>query len=344
MTISNQISSILETILQGNDLDENMSKTLMNGWLNDDISPIKSAAILAGLRCKRVTGIELATMANILLDACILPIDRPDLFLVDTCGTGGDGANTFNISTAVAFVASACGVNVSKHGNRSASGKVGSADVLFNLGINLNAPLEKVIKALDDIGITFLFAPAWHKSLGKLAPIRKDLGVRTVFNQLGPLVNPLRPNAQVLGVASEDLLKPMALALKKLGLQRAIVIYGYGGLDEASLEGENKIIFLENGALNSSTVNFSDFKYKNISNNELVVSGDLTNEEILISVLNGKGNKSHISVVAFNTALVLWASGKENNLSNCIDIAFSTIEKGLPMQKFLNLKSYLEEN
>tara|TARA_B100001287_G_scaffold153558_1_gene129206 strand:+ start:333 stop:1367 length:1035 start_codon:yes stop_codon:yes gene_type:complete len=344
MKISNQITSILETILQGNDLDENMVRTLMSSWLNDDISPIKSSAILAGLRCKRVTGLELATMANILLNACVLPVNRPDLFLVDTCGTGGDGANTFNISTAVAFVASACGVNVSKHGNRSASGKVGSADVLLNLGINLNAPLEKVINALNDIGITFLFAPLWHKSLAKLAPIRKDLGVRTVFNQLGPLVNPLRPNAQVLGVASEDLLKPMALALQKLGMQRAIVVYGYGGLDEASLEGENKIIFLENGVLNSSTVNFSDFKYKNISNKELVVSGDLTNEEILISVLNGKGHKSHISVVAFNTALVLWASGIENDLSNCLNIAFKTIEKGLPIKKFLMLKSYLEEN
>jgi len=344
MKITNQIASILETILQGNDLDETMARTLMNSWLNDDISPIKSAAILAGLRCKRVTGTELATMANILLDACVLPTGRPDLFLVDTCGTGGDGANTFNISTAVAFVASACGVNVSKHGNRSASGKVGSADVLLNLGINLNAPLGKVINALNDLGITFLFAPAWHKSLAKLAPIRKDLGVRTVFNQLGPLVNPLRPNAQVLGVASEDLLKPMALALQKLGMQRAIVIHGYGGLDEASLEGENKIIFLDNGVLNSSTVNFSDFNYKNISNNELVVSGDLTNEEILISVLNGKGRKSHISVVAFNTALVLWAAGIENDLSKCINISFKSIEKGLPMQKFLMLKSYLEEN
>ena len=115
-------------------------------------------------------------------------------------------------------------------------------------------------------------------------------------------------------------------------------------MDEASLEGQNKIIFLENGVLNSSIINFSDFKFNNISNNDLVVSGDLTNEEILISVLNGKGNKSHISVVAFNTALVLWASGIENDLSKCINIAFSSIEKGLPMQKFLNLKSYLEEN
>ena len=344
MTISNQISSILETILKGNNLDENMAKTLMNNWLNDEISPVKSAAILAGLRCKGVTGLELATMANILLDACVLPIERPNLFLVDTCGTGGDGSNTFNISTAVAFVASACGVNISKHGNRSASGKVGSADVLLNLGINLNAPLEKVINALDDIGITFLFAPAWHKSLAKLAPIRKDLGVRTVFNQLGPLVNPLRPNAQVLGVASEDLLKPMALALQKLGLQKAIVIHGYGGLDEASLEGENKVIFLDNGVLNSSTINFSDFKFKNIPNNELVVSGDLTNEDILVSVLNGKGKKSHIDVVAFNTALVLWASGIENDISNCLNIAFSSIENGLPMKKFVQLKNYLKEN
>ena len=344
MTISNKITSIIETILQGNDLDENNTRTLMNAWLNDEISPVKSAALLAGLRCKRVTGIELATMANILLDACDLPISRPDLYLVDTCGTGGDGANTFNISTAVAFVASACGVNVSKHGNRSASGKVGSADVLLNLGINLNSPLEKIINAVNDIGITFLFAPVWHKSLAKLAPIRKDLGVRTVFNQLGPLVNPLRPNAQVLGVASEDLLKPMALALQKLGLQRAIVIYGYGGLDEASLEGENKIIYLDNGVLNSSTLNFSDFQFKNISNKELVVSGDLTNEDILTSVLKGKGRNSHISVVALNTALVLWASGIENDLSSCIKLAFTTIEKGLPMKKFLQFKSYLEEN
>ena len=344
MTLSNKISSILETILQGNDLDENMARILMDSWLNDDISPIKSSAILAGLRCKGVTGVELATMASKLLDACVLPIARPDLFLVDTCGTGGDGANTFNISTAVAFVASACGVNVSKHGNKSASGKVGSADVLLNLGMNLNASSEKVVNALNDIGITFLFAPAWHKSLAKLAPIRKELGVRTVFNQLGPLVNPLRPNAQVLGVASEDQLKPMALALQKLGMQRAIVIYGYGGLDEASLEGGNKIIFLDKGVLNSSIINFADFQYQNISNNELVVSGDLTNEEILISVLNGKGNKSHISVVALNTALVIWAAGIENDLSNCIKIAFSSIEKGSPMKKFLELKSYLGEN
>ena len=155
-------------------------------------------------------------MAEELLNVCELPVARPNLYMVDTCGTGGDGANTFNISTAVAFVAASCGVNVAKHGNKSASGKVGSADVLLNLGLNLNCSLEKVISAVNDIGITFLYAPAWHKSLIKLAPLRKSLGIRTVFNQLGPLVNPLRPNAQVLGVASEDLLEPMGNALLKM--------------------------------------------------------------------------------------------------------------------------------
>ena len=160
---------------------------------------------------------------------------RPDLYMVDTCGTGGDGADTFNISTAVAFVAASCGVKIAKHGNKSASGKVGSADVLLNLGLNLNSSLEKVISAVNEIGITFLFAPIWHKSLIKLAPLRKDLGIRTVFNQLGPLVNPLRPNAQVLGVASESF-RAYRTALLKMGMNRVIVVHGCGGLDEASLQ------------------------------------------------------------------------------------------------------------
>ena len=182
-----------------------------------------------------------------------------------TCGTGGDGANTFNISTAVAFVAASCGVKIAKHGNKSASGKVGSADVLMNLGLNLNCSLEKVIKAVSEIGITFLFAPVWHKSLIKLAPLRKTLGIRTVFNQLGPLVNPLRPNAQVLGVASEDLLKPMGSALLNMGMNRAIVVYGSGGLDEASLQGDNKLVFVDKGELRFSKINISDFKHENLS-------------------------------------------------------------------------------
>ena len=206
-------AEILNNLLEGRDLDELTSRCLMQRWLNDEISDVETGAFLSALRAKSSTGVELSSMAEELLNVCELPVARPNLYLVDTCGTGGDGANTFNISTAVAFVAASCGVKIAKHGNKSASGKVGSADVLLNLGLNLNCSLEKVIKAVSEIGITFLFAPVWHKSLIKLAPLRKTLGIRTVFNQLGPLVNPLRPNAQVLGVASEDLLKPMGLSL-----------------------------------------------------------------------------------------------------------------------------------
>ena len=186
-------SEILNILLEGKNLNDLQAKSLMQRWLNDEISDVQTGAFLSALRAKGCTGIELCSMARELLNVCKLPVQRPDLYMVDTCGTGGDGANSFNISTAVAFVAASCGVKIAKHGNKSASGKVGSADVLLKLGLNLNCSLEKVITAVNEIGITFLFAPVWHKSLIKLAPLRKDLGIRTVFNQLGPLVNPLRP-------------------------------------------------------------------------------------------------------------------------------------------------------
>ena len=343
MSSQQEITSILDNLLYGHDLNELLARRLMNLWLTNEIQPVQTGALLAGLRAKGATGIELASMAKELLNFCDLPIQRPDLYMLDTCGTGGDGANTFNISTAVAFVSSCCGVNIAKHGNRSASGKVGSADVLSNLGLNLNASLEKVILAVEEIGITFLFAPAWHKSLINLAPLRKNLGIRTIFNQLGPLVNPLRPNAQVLGVASEDLLYPMAVALDRMGMKRAIVIHGHGSLDEASLEGDNKLIFVENGQITRSSINISDFGYKNFDNNNLTVSDNTSNEEILELVLNGKAHESQVNVVALNTALVLWAARKEENIEKGIGIALEKMNQGIPWEKLQDLKNYLNE-
>ena len=332
---------ILNILLSGENLDELTSRLLMKRWLKNEISDVQTGAFLSALRAKGCSGIELYSMAEELLSVCELPVSRPNLYMVDTCGTGGDGANTFNISTAVAFVAASCGVNIAKHGNKSASGKVGSADVLLNLGINLNCSLEKVISAIDEIGITFLFAPVWHKSLINLAPLRKDLGIRTVFNQLGPLVNPLRPNAQVLGVASEDLLEPMGSALLKMGMDRVIIVYGFGGLDEASLQGENKLVFVEKGNLRFSRINISDFDQENISNEKLVVSDNESNDEILKSVLNGSGDKSHKDVVALNTSLVLWAAGIEDDLHKGFNKALFSINQGNPWEKLLLLKNYL---
>ncbi len=336
---------ILNLILEGKNLDDINARLLMQRWLNNEIPDVQTGAFLSALRAKGCTGVELSSMADELLNVCELPVVRPNLHMVDTCGTGGDGANTFNISTAVAFVAASCGVKIAKHGNKSASGKVGSADVLLNLGLNLNCSLEKVINAVSEIGITFLFAPVWHKSLIKLAPLRKTLGIRTVFNQLGPLVNPLRPNAQVLGVASEDLLKPMGSALLKMdGMNRAIVVHGSGGLDEASLQGKNKLVFVDNGELRFSEINISDFNYENITNEKLVVSELESNEEILMSVLNGSGKRSHKDVVALNAALVLWAAGIEDDLNEGFNKALNSINHGDPWRMFLSLKNYLSSD
>ena len=341
MSFNQQNSEILNRLLQGENLDEPSARILMKRWLNDEVLDVQTGAFLSALRAKGSTGIELYAMAEELLNVCKLPVERPDFYLVDTCGTGGDGANTFNISTAVAFVAASCGVKIAKHGNKSASGKVGSADVLLNLDMNLNCSLDKFISAIDHIGVTFLFAPFWHKSLVKLAPLRKALGIRTVFNQLGPLVNPLRPNAQVLGVASYDHLEPMANALSRMGMNRAIVVHGAGGLDEASLEGDNTILFVENGKFTNSKINISDFNLENISNNELVVANVDSNEQILESVLDGSGKIAHKYVVALNTALVLWVAGVEDDLHKGFTQALQSINKGIPWKNFSLLRAYL---
>ena len=343
MTILNPITFpvILESLLASNDLTEEQSKFLMNSWLENKIEPVQTGAFLAALRAKGVSGDELSAMAKILQDASTTPSDLPSFDLVDTCGTGGDGANTFNISTAVAFVSAALGVKIAKHGNRSASGKVGSADVLENLGLPLNVSSGKVVEALKKLGITFLFAPSWHPSLVNLAPLRKSLGVRTIFNLLGPLVNPLRPKSQVLGVAKADLLDPMSVALKGMGLKRAVVVHGAGGLDEASLAGANQFRFLDKDVIRSEIINPSDLGLTEISNESLKGDDLKTNSQILMSLLMGEGNKYHKEVVALNTALVLWVSGAEDDLSLGIKRSLDCLNTDKSWLLFKQLRDFL---
>ena len=343
MNSSNPItfSGILESLLSSNDLTENQSNYLMNSWLENKIEPVQTGAFLAAFRAKGISGDELSVMAKILQNASTKPPNLPSYALVDTCGTGGDGANTFNISTAVAFVSAALGVKIAKHGNRSASGKVGSADVLENLGLPLNISSEKVVEALKIFGITFLFAPSWHPSLVNLAPLRKSLGVRTIFNLLGPLVNPLRPKAQVLGVAKSNLLDPMCIALKGMGLKRAVVVHGSGGLDEASLAGANQFRFLDNDSIRSEIIHPGDLALTEISNESLKGDDLETNAQILMSLLKGEGNKYHKEVVALNTALVLWVSGAEDNLSSGVQRSLDCLNTDKPWLLFMQLRDFL---
>ena len=333
--------ALLEQLLQGQALSATQSTQLMQAWLAEELTPVQTGAFLAGLRAKGVVAEELAAMAAVLRDACPLPCPRPDLLMVDTCGTGGDGADTFNISTAVAFTAAACGVKVAKHGNRSASGKVGSADVLEGLGLNLKAPLQTVVDAIAGTGVTFLFAPAWHPALVNLAPLRRSLGVRTVFNLLGPLVNPLRPQAQVLGVARPDLLDPMAGALQRLGVDRSIVVHGAGGLDEGSLAGDNALRLIEAGQITSRSLAPEDFGLTSAPL-EALRGGDLNvNQAILEAVLQGRGSEAQRDAVALNTALVLWSSGLETDLRQAAAKAVSVLEAGLPWQRLIALREAL---
>ena len=343
MTLLNPITFpvLLESLLAANDLTKEQSNYLMNSWLENKIEPVQTGAFLAAFRAKGVSGDELSAMAKILQDASTTPSDLPSFDLVDTCGTGGDGANTFNISTAVAFVSAALGVKIAKHGNRSASGKVGSADVLENLGLPLNVSSVKVVEALKNLGITFLFAPSWHPSLVNLAPLRKSLGVRTIFNLLGPLVNPLRPKSQVLGVAKADLLDPMSVALKGMGLKRAVVVHGAGGLDEASLAGANQFRFLDKDVIRSEIINPSDLGLTEISNESLKGDDLKTNSQILMSLLMGEGNKYHKEVVALNTALVLWVSGAEDDLSLGVKRSLDCLNTDKSWLLFKQLRDFL---
>jgi anthranilate phosphoribosyltransferase len=334
-------SALLERLLDAEPLPAAEAAGLMQGWLDETIPPVLTGALLAALRAKGVTGEELAAMAGVLRQACPLPGERPNLHLVDTCGTGGDGADSFNISTAVAFVAAACGAHVAKHGNRSASGRVGSADVLEALGVHLQAPQEQVLAALPQTGLTFLFAPGWHPALVGLAPLRRSLGVRTVFNLLGPLVNPLRPEAQVLGVARSDLLDPMADALAGLGLQRAVVVHGSGGLDEASLQGPSELRLVENGQVRHQELDPAVLGLS-LAPNSALTGGDLaTNRSILEAVLQGRGSQPQADVVALNTALVLWAAGLVDSIAEGHSQAAAALAEGLAWGRMEALRQAL---
>ncbi len=235
--------ALLEQLLQRQSLSVSQASDLMHAWLTQAIPPVLSGAILAAIEAKGVSSEELLGMVKVLYSQSLAAtlgdrlVDtvgskhfstncKQQRSLVDTCGTGGDRAATFNISTAVAFVTAAAGVKVAKHGNRSASGQTGSADVLEALGLNLQASISTTVAALEEVGITFLFAPDWHPALKAIAPLRKTLKVRTIFNLLGPLINPLRPTGQVVGVYHPQLIETFAQVLNQLGTRRAIVLHG----------------------------------------------------------------------------------------------------------------------
>jgi anthranilate phosphoribosyltransferase len=305
-------SQLLQRLIEGRSLTQPEAETLMSGWLTESISPVLSSAILVAIQAKGVTGEELAGMARVLQGQSLggLLID-PDLpaSRIDTCGTGGDGSCTFNISTAVTFVAAAAGIPVAKHGNRSASSKVGSADVLEALGVDLSAPPEVAKAALKEVGVTFLFARGWHPAMKAVAPLRAELKIRTVFNLLGPLVNPLRPTAQIIGVYHPSVMEPMAQALNQLGLKQAMVIHGRETLDEAGLGKETDVSVVDNGSLTQEVLRPEAFGLMPAPLSALKGGELAENTAILRNVLQGKGTQAQQDAVALNAALAFKVGG-----------------------------------
>lgn len=343
--------SLLEQLLMRQPLQPHQAKALMGAWLREELTPVQTGAFLAALRCKGLQGTELAAMAQVLQDAAVSPdLPLPPSLrgeVLDTCGTGGDGAGTFNISTAVAVTAAACGVPVAKHGNRSASGKVGSADVLEALGVNLKAPPAASLKALEQVGLCFLFAPGWHPALAGLAPLRRSLGVRTVFNLLGPLVNPLKPAYQVLGVADAALLNPMAAALARLGVRRAVVVHGHGGLDEADLTGPGAAVHMvaKDSGPPEIVEEVVDPVRLGLDPAPLtaLAGGDLAhNADLLRHVLQGQGSRAQQQVVALNTGLALLAAERCASLEDGIAQALRVLASGKPWQTLQALSQALD--
>lgn len=340
-------SNLLKQLLEGQSLSRTQAAELMQGWIKEAIPPELSGAILMALNFKGVCAEELTGMAEVLKSLSSVAINKSDysqfLPLIDTCGTGGDGASTFNISTAVAFVVAAAGVRVAKHGSRSASSLTGSADVLEALGVNLTATSEKVQAAVEEVGITFLFAPGWHPALKAVAPLRRNLKVRTVFNLLGPLVNPLNPTGQVIGVFDPKLIATMAEALHLLGTQTAIVLHGREKLDEAGLGDITDLAILKDGQVCLTTVNPQEVNVK-AADIAAVKGGNVQeNAVILKEVLQGKGTQPQQDIVALNAALALQVAGVVPWLNHAqgVTLAKEILQSGSPWTKLEQLIQFL---
>lgn len=336
--------SLLQQLLDQESLSTGQASGLMQGWLNEEIPVVLSGAILAALQAKGISAEELAGMALVLqsqsLQQTAITHNRP---VIDTCGTGGDGASTFNISTAVAFVAAAAGVWVAKHGNRSASGLVGSADVLEAMGVNLAAPSEQVQAALSEVGVTFLFARGWHPALKAVGSLRQTLKVRTVFNLLGPLVNPLRPTGQVMGVYNSNVLATIAQAMGKIGISNAIVLHGREKLDEAGLADATDLALLYGGEVRLSCL-YPEKLGLTPAPTSALRGGNLDeNASILKNVLQGKASLAQLDAVALNASLALQVAGVVELEDHEAGIAISreVMHSGVAWSKLQQLVKFL---
>ena len=331
MTIHEALIKVLDKV----DLKKEEMVSVMTQVMEGKVKNTQLGAFLTALRMKGESTTEIVGAALVMRDKAELLNVTADP-IVDTCGTGGDGANTFNISTAAAFVVAGCGITVAKHGNRAVSSRSGSADVLSCLGVNIEASKAIVEKCIDRVGIGFLFAPLMHGAMKHAAGVRKELGFRTIFNLLGPLTNPAGTHAQVIGVYDSSRLKQIAEVLRSLGARHAFVVSGCDGLDEITLTGTTRVCELVKGEVKEYLLEPDSFGLVACDGKDLTGGSPDENATIIKNILSGlKG--PHRDIVLMNAAVAIIAGGKADNLDEAIDLSRQSIDTGSAAKKLNDL-------
>ncbi len=335
----------LNILLRGSSLDEIQSFQVMSDIMSGNIVPAQIAAILTALRIKGETADEITGLAKGMRQYS-RKVQLDGITALDTCGTGGDGSNTFNISTAAAFVIAACGQPVAKHGNRAATSRCGSADVLEALGAKIELNPEDVARTVRESGFGFMFAPAYHPSMKYAAPVRKELGFRTVFNILGPLTNPSQTPFQLLGAPKSSLVPIMAEALLRLGVNRALVVYGEDGVDEFSLQAKTQVAEISGakGTIREYTVDPQEMGLTPAPLSALRGGSAKTNAAIIRGVLSGEITGPQADVIALNAGAALYISGVTKSIKDGVKLAKSHMNPNGALQtmgKFVALSQDL---
>lgn len=329
------IREAIEKLVSRIDLSEMETIEVMNQIMTGEASPLQIAAFLTALRMKGEKVEEITGAARVMREKAHR-VNVGGKTVLDTCGTGGDQKGTFNISTTTAFVLAGAGVNVAKHGNRSVSSQSGSADVLGALGVKVDAPKDRVETCIDQIGIGFLFAPLLHEAMKYAVQPRRDIGIRTIFNMLGPLTNPAMATHQLIGIYSGEMVGMIAQVLRNLGSARAMVVHGLEGLDEISLCGPTQVAELRDGAVKEYTVEPEQFGFKRCSLEELHGGNPEESARILRAILDGKKGPTR-DVVLLNGGAALYVSGRGASIQDGIGLAAESIDSGKARQKLAQL-------
>ena len=332
------IQDAIAQLLDGRDLDSVVAKAAMDEIMSGDATAAQTAGFLVALSAKGETADEIAGCAEA-MRAHVVPVTPVREDLVDTAGTGGDGARTLNISTAAALVAAAAGAAVAKHGNRAVSSASGSADVLEALGFDLELEPERIARSIDELGFGFIFAPAHHPGFRHAAPVRRELGVRTVFNVLGPLTNPAGARAQVVGVYSPELAPVIADVLCRLGARRAFVVHGAAGIDELSPAGPNLVYEVEEGTVRSRTIDPAELGIERCVPEALRGGTPEENATAIRAVLGGEGG-AHRDAVLLNAAGAIAAAGHAHDLTEGIGLARAAVDSGAAAERLESLVAF----